>query len=132
MPAPTQPCPIPRCALEWYIAAQAIVAGISIWWSGDPRLGHYDIAFLGLHIPMDSLRWALALGLVGVAQMAAISIAPSAPQRWIAGIACFAWAALALSMLHGGMVAYGFGSAVLAAFGQLYVCAMFRGARWKA
>lgn len=131
MTIPAQPCPIPRCALEWYLACQAIVAGVSIWWSGDPRLGHYDIALPFLHIPMDSMRWAVALWLIAILQAVALELAPAAPQRWVAGLAAFTWAALALSMLHGGMVAYAFGSATLAFLGQLYVCAMLRGARWR-
>lgn len=129
-PRPRLPCPIPRCALEWYLALQAMIAGTSIWWSGDPRLGHYDIALPFAHIPMDSVRWAITLWLIAVVQMVALCIQPAAPQRWVSGIAAFAWAAFALSTLHGGMIAYAFGSAVLAALGQIYVCAMFRGGRW--
>lgn len=132
MALPVLPCPIPRCALEWYLALQAAVAGTTILFAGDPRLAHYDISLPFIHIPMDAIRWGAALWTLAIVQALAISIASTAPQRWVSGIAAFAWAALALSMPHGGMVAYAFGSAVLAALGQLYVCAMFRGARWKA
>lgn len=126
-----QPCPIPRCALEWYLVAQAIAAGASIWWSGDPRLGHYDIRMLFVCLPMDSIRWGITLWTIAGLQVAALQIGATAAQRLVAGIGAFTWAALALSMMHGGMVAYAFGSAVLAALGQLYVCAMLRGARWR-
>lgn len=125
------PCPIPRCALEWYLVAKAAVVGSSVLQSGDPRLGHYDIALPFLYIPMDSLRWGVALWLLAVVQAVALMIRPQAPQRWVSGFAAFVWAAFALSAWHGGMVAVACGLAVLASLGQLYVCAMFRGARWS-
>lgn len=126
------PCPIPRCALEWFLVVSAIVAGISIWMSGDPRLGHYDIALPAIDIRMNSARWGMAFELLGVMQAAAIMWRHSGPQRLVAGVAAFTWAAFAISAWHGGMVAFAFGDALLAAGGQMYVCAMFRGARWRA
>lgn len=126
-----EPCPIPRCALEWYLATKAAVVGTTVWLSGDPRFGHYDIYLPFAHIPMSSLRWAIALWLVALLQILALCLAPTAPQRWAAGLAAFAWAAFAISAWHGGMVAVACGASVLAALGELYVCAMLRGARWS-
>lgn len=125
------PCPIPRCALEWYLALQAAVAGSTVWLSGDPRLGHYDICLPLIHIPMNSLRWGLSLWIIAVLQMLALRVAPIAPQQFIAGAAAFTWAAFALSTWHGGMVALACGISVLAALGQVYVCAMLKGAKWS-
>jgi hypothetical protein len=127
---PTQPCPIPRCALEWFLAVSGPVIGTTIWWSGDPRLGHYDVCLSLIHIPMNAMRWGIALWLVGVLQMAALYAAPTAPQRLAAGLACFAWVVLAFSLFHGGMVAFACPASLLLALGELYVCAMLRGARW--
>lgn len=128
---PVLPCPIPRCALEWYLAAQAAFAGTSIWLSGDPRLGRYDILLPFVSIPMNSWRWAVTLWLIAALQALAVQIAPAVVQRWAAGLAAFTWAAFAISAYHVGLVAFAFGAAILAALGQVYVCAMFRGARWK-
>lgn len=129
---PASPCPIPRCALEWYLTAQAAVAGTFVWLSGDPRFGHYDICFSSaIHIPMSSMRWGICLWLVAAVQVLAVRLAPVAPQTWAAGIAAFAWAAFAMSTWHGGMVAFACPIAALAALGELYVCAMLWGGRWR-
>lgn len=103
---------------------------MAIWWSGDLRLGHYDILMPFVHVPMDSMRWGLTLWLVALGQIVALQIAPAAPQRLAAGIAAFAWAALAIATYHSGMV-FACPVAGLAFLGQLYVCAMLRGARWS-
>ena len=124
------PCPIPRCALEWFLAALAAVTGTSVWLSGDPRFGHYDICLPFVHIGMSSMRWGVCLWLIAVAQAVSLLIVPHKPQQLVAGLAAFAWAAFSLSVWHGGMVAVAFGVACLSALGQLYVCAMLRGARW--
>ena len=125
------PCPIPRCALEWYLALKAIVAGSAVWWSGDPRLGHYDICLPFIHVPMDSMRWGITLWLVALGQIIALQLVSSIPQRWTAGIAAFTWATFATSAYHGGMVAFAGPIAILAFFGQLYICAMLIGAKWR-
>jgi hypothetical protein len=124
------PCPIPRCALEWYLTAQAAVAGTGIWLSGDARLGRYDICLPLLKIPMNSLRWGVALWFIAILQALALYLAPIAAQRWVAAVSAFCWAAFAISTYHAGMIEFACPVSALAALGQLYVCAMLRGARW--
>lgn len=130
MNRPSLPCPIPRCALEWFLALQAAVAGSSIWLSGDPRLGQYDISMPFMNISMSSLRWGIALWFIAALQAVALHLWPIGPQRAAAGLACFAWLAFSASSYQGGMIAFAFTQAILTALGQLYVCAMLQGARW--
>jgi hypothetical protein len=127
---PFPPCPIPRCALEWFLAVMAAVAGTTIWLSGDVRLGDYDIALPFLNVSMSAARWGITLWLTCAAQSIALYLAPLAPQRIAAFLACLTWMAFAASTWHAGMIAFAFGVAVLSALGQLYVCAMLQGSRW--
>ena len=131
---PTSPCPVHPCALEWYIASQAVIAAISFYIVNDPRMetGQFNFGWISFH--MNAISWSVWLLIIGFSQMVALFMAPSSPnavQRWASGIACFSWSAFALGLFHGGLIKFAFGQAILCALGQLYVCTLLRGARWR-
>lgn len=127
---PAVPCPVPRCALEWYLALQAVAAGIGVGATGDPRLA-VDMVNFGLFLlPMNAALWAVWLTAAGALQMLSLCVLGQAPQRYAAGFGCFTFAMFGVSCFQGGMTSFAAPIAGLAAILELFVCAILRGARW--
>lgn len=123
-----EPCPIPRCALEWHLAVLLIVVGTYV-------ITYPDAISEGLAMRYAALAhygWASWLILPGALQAASLCTFNQWLQRWAALLA--AVAALILCLL----LFFSPAPAVLAAVllvitnSELYVFFMLRGARpWR-
>lgn len=119
------PCPIPRCALEWFMAIGTKGMG---WWILLSPLGLQFRQYLN-GLPeiarIVPTTWAIALIIGGFGQIAALSISARWPQRWSALMSGLLWLYVGVSAYNSGLY-YLVWPCLLFVCGQLYVAMMLR------
>lgn len=126
---PKRPCPIPRCALEWGLALQTGLLGLTI---GALPESSTVIQTLTINHMTGACRALWVGSLIAAASFQTISLVarPMALQRWAAFFACFVTSVFALFLWGGPMYTEMSGVATLTCVGELFVFAMLRGAGW--
>jgi hypothetical protein len=120
------PCPIPRCALEWYCAL-SLVALAGFVWFVPAQGGAAEVLGFGL---VGRLSWSLLFAVAGLAQVAALWLRNPLAQRWTAFIGFISALVVSLTVLASLDLPLFTGLIVPLTCGEGYVFALLRGAKW--
>lgn len=125
-----EPCPIPRCALEWHCAFSLIIVAVVI-----EALVPNGAAINLLGLGHTQFGWAIFLGFSGAAQAAALGTKYRVIQRWTALSGCFISVLILGSIvaspasLDATLITIGMLSPIIGSEG--YVFLLLKGARWS-
>lgn len=119
------PCPIPRCALEWFLALASCIMGVSFILSPvGLQLRSYlsDLPPSAIHI--IPLSWGFLLFMAGFAQAVSLLMA-RVPQRWAASAALVVWVIITVMVIHAGLLLLA-APCIAILLGEFYVATMLK------
>lgn len=123
-------CPIPRCAIEVYLAIDAIFIGMGIESFGDMRLGMILIFRDGFTLELVRGIWAAMLISVGVLQLLAVKFGGFRILRFAALLAALVWMMYCYTTWVGHMRSTAMPHALVNIGAQLYLYWLLRGGKW--
>lgn len=127
----TEPCPIPRCALEVHLAIALIVIGVFLTADTSSTRGFVDNLQLPyVHFFVTRLIWIGIFFLTGVIQLGVLLSSHRILHRWAAGLGWFSMLVFTISQFNGWQTPILAGVTALFCVSEFYVFTMMRGARW--
>ena len=124
-----EPCPIPRCALEWYLASEMLVIAALLGVVADN--GSVAAALGFGHFPVARLGWGLLMGIPAVVQIVSLLTRNRLLQRWAAFIASIVSLSLATILLQIPSLPILAGVLLVQTIAEFIVFAILKGARWN-
>jgi hypothetical protein len=123
-----EPCPVPRCALEWHLTGSLLMTAMFIWLIPfDGEAGHA----LGFRVGAQPI-WSALFAACGLAHLTALLLKHQALQRWSAAagfVVCFLATATILS--SDGSPPLFVALAIPTTLAEGYVYLLLKGTRWK-